>query len=454
VRGASGINWDALLEAAIKWSEEAMSGLEPGEGHANYGLELKAAADVIYKDPTGGGSAAQIECPFGFLFLCTTQVLASAMRLTGAFEPWSRALDKMLAELPFFSVSGSKWPTYRMLAMFASLSKGNSMPTLGDFQADVHRWGGIHPVSKRFRQYGDLRLTELELCPFGRNIAGWNTVDSLALLSPDEWYVSLAQRRLGSVRPVMAEALDAAMHVVRSSVMPGKRECGFSGITPEACADRGCRCLDAGQQWSHPLCIRKMPQRKVVGVTFVWGEQWSHLVPRFAAWASKLGMGAVVVAMGEACRRSCESALAGLGGRGASSVACWDPLRSMYAEGTQATERGSILQRHAMVHLLLHLGVDVVAFDFDTFFFSDPRPRLEAISDQHSADVLMTRHLDADCLNMGLLYIRASSHTAGGTVDTWRGCTSILLKESSEVPMLCSSSLSKKCRFSLRICPK
>jgi len=145
-------------------------------------------------------------------------------------------------------------------------------------------------------------------------------------------------------------------------------------------------------------------------VTFVWGERWANLVPRFVAWAAKLQLGVIVVAMGEACRRACKLAASVVGGSGA--VACWDPLRFHGKSGSAHDENGSILQRHAMVHILLHLGIDALAFDFDTFFFADPRPRLEAIAKETGADVLMTRHLDADCLNMGLLYLRASARTA------------------------------------------
>jgi len=142
-------------------------------------------------------------------------------------------------------------------------------------------------------------------------------------------------------------------------------------------------------------------------VTFVWGEKWAPLVPRFAAWATKLGMHTIIVAMGEACRQACEAAAAALGSA-SSSLACWDPLKGSSGD----PERGSILQRHAMVHLLLNLGIDALAFDFDTFWFSDARRRLEDIAEAEGADVLMTRHLDADCFNMGLLYIRASGRTA------------------------------------------
>merc|ERR1719240_1623175 len=104
--------------------------------------------------------------------------------------------------------------------------------------------------------------------------------------------------------------------------------------------------------------------------------------------------------MGDACRETCQEAVAQHGN--AAAVACWDPLQGDVNDGG----RGSIVQRHTLVHLLLHLGVDVLAFDFDTFWFRSPRSRLEEVADRLGADILMTRHLDADCLNMGLIYIR------------------------------------------------
>jgi len=423
VRGESGINWDTLLQASQSWSDQQLSGLEPGEGNTEYGKVLKDAADAVYKDPQRRGAFAQEECPFGFLFLCTTQVLAAAVRLTGSFEPWARAVDQMLAELPYFIVAGSKWPTYRILTMLSSLSKGEEVSTLGSFQGDVHRWGGTHPASKRFRQYGDLRLSVSELCPLGRDTEGWLHVDMLASLNPDHWYAALVHRRLANVRPGFGEALDAALSTVRSSTFPGNRECGFSGISSEACRNRGCfwseKSASADPQAPSPQCRRPFPSRKLVAVTFVWGERWAPLVLRFAAWATRLRLGVIIVAMGEACRRACQSAAAALGGANGGNIACWDPLlerNEMRGDpasfASRNAERGSILQRHAMVHLLLHLGVDVIAFDFDTFLFSDPRLRLEAIAEEHDADILMTRHLDADCLNMGLIYVRASSRTA------------------------------------------
>jgi len=423
VKGASGIDWGALLQSAISWSDIQIQGFEPGDPRGLSDTKaLKAAADQIYKNPDEAGSAAQEECPFGFLFLCTTQVLAAAVRLTGSFEAWARALDKMLSELPFFAIAGSKWPTFRLLAMISSLSSGNEVSTLGSFQADVHRWGGAHPISKRFRRYGDLRLWADELCPLGRTPEGWSAVDRLVAAPVEAWYGTVFQLRMQKPRPVMLTALEGILAAVRSALLLGRRDCGFSGITAEACKARGCLWSPPSAEEpdaeppTQPWCRRQLPRRKVVAVTFVWGERWARLVPRFAAWAVELGMGAVVVAMGDACRQACEAASMALGGPGTNGVACWDPLKSGAAGGSAGpgrdADRGSILQRHALVHLLLHLGVDALAFDFDTFLFEDPRRRLEEIAEAENADILMTRHLDADCLNMGLIYIRASARTA------------------------------------------
>lgn len=410
---SSGVNWAKLLEVSNGWAKQQLEGLEPGEGNQGFEALIKEASDLMFEEHDRSDIAQQ-ECPFGFLFFCVTQAQAAAVRLTGSFTHWARMVDRMLSQLPYFGISASKWPTFSVLAMFASMSKGGGSDSLslGNFQADVHRWGLVHPQTKRFRQYGDLRLTQLELCPLGRDPKAWKSVDQLAETSYEIWYEAIWSRRASDQRPVYKEAFDAIMTVVRNMYFMGGAECGFSGITEDGCNARGCRWEKpaANAERSVPWCLRPGIKRKLVLVTFVWGEQWASLVPRFIAWAAKLRLGVVVVAMGEACRRACRTAASVVGGSGA--VACWDPLHFNRKSGSSNAENGSILQRHAMVHLLLHLGIDALAFDFDTFFFADPRPRLEAIAAETGADVLMTRHLDADCLNMGLLYLRASARTA------------------------------------------
>eukprot|EP00929_Paragymnodinium_shiwhaense_P080072 TRINITY_DN41737_c0_g1_i1.p1 TRINITY_DN41737_c0_g1~~TRINITY_DN41737_c0_g1_i1.p1 ORF type:complete len:772 (-),score=165.67 TRINITY_DN41737_c0_g1_i1:21-2336(-) len=413
VRGESGVDWAAVLEAAKGWATDQLAGHEPGAGDQEHGMALKAASDVVYKDPKGKGAIAQIECPFGFVFLCTTQVLAAAVRLTGAFEAWGRALDRILAELPYFSIAGSGWPTYSMLAFFSSLSKGTELPLMREFQADVHRWGGVHPNTKRFRQYGDLRLGKADLIgPWGLHPEGVAYVDTLSKHSVRDWLKDLMRQGVSRPRPVIMEALEAVSSVVQARGNPAYLECGFSGISEQMCADRGCAWVADAPSRSEAACRKKLPERKTVGVTFVWGEKWAPLVPLFVGWMVKLQVAVVMVAMGEACRNACEAAVAAHGGPIASGVACWDPLKGDDKLDKRRVDRGSILQRHAMVHLLLHMGVDAFAFDFDTFWFSDPRRFFEQTAQEHDADVLMVRHLDADCLNMGMLYIRASSRTA------------------------------------------
>lgn len=337
----SGVDWPALFESSKSWTSEQLAGFEPGEGATDNATVLKAAADLIYGD-RGKGDAAQTECAFGFLFLCTTQVMAAAQRLTGAFEPWARAIDRMLAELPYFSVAGAGWPTFQMLAMFSSMSKGEEAVTISSFQADVHRWGGSHPSSKRFRQYGDLRLTQEELAPHGRNQQGWQLVDTLAELPMADWYAAVLSQQLAGTRRLYSDAIRAIYAVMRSAMHPAHRECGLSGISEGACLDRGCL-------WGRepappgaaevPWCKRPVPKRKLVLVTFVWGERWAALIPRFAAWMAALRLPAIVVAMGDACRTACESAAAALGSMG--GVSCWDPLRGR--KSLRNLDRGTIL---------------------------------------------------------------------------------------------------------------
>jgi len=413
VQGSSGIDWTQLREAAEVWGQEQLVGFEPGEGLSKeHTMLIQNAAQLIWKD-RDGGVGAQEECPFGFIFICATQVLASSIRRTGAMETWARALDSILAELPFFSVAGSKWPTLQLLAMQAAVSKGRTMKSLGGFQADVHRWGTAHPTFKRFRGYGDLRLWAEELAPFGRDKDGWSIAGQLASVDMESWYLTMKNEepKLGKLRPVFASALEAVYQAVRSATLAHNRECGHSGITKEACEKRGCTWdpdFAENPDSGVPFCLKPRPKRKVVGVSFVWGERWATLVPGFVAWMTKLDFQCILVAMGEACRKACETAVQ-VFGTGGSSVSCWDPFRG--SRGGDP-EQGSILQRHAMVHLLLHLGFDVIAFDFDTFWFSNPRVRFEELADETEADVMMTRHLDADCFNMGLLYIRSSSQSA------------------------------------------
>jgi len=92
------------------------------------------------------------------------------------------------------------------------------VPVLQGFQADVHRWGGAHPQSKRFRQYGDLRLLDKELSPLGLGQTGWQVVDQLTPLSYQEWFTALEVKIFTGMRRVAMDALDGVIKAVRALV--------------------------------------------------------------------------------------------------------------------------------------------------------------------------------------------------------------------------------------------
>mmetsp|Transcript_69774 Transcript_69774/g.215766 ORF Transcript_69774/g.215766 Transcript_69774/m.215766 type:complete len:271 (+) Transcript_69774:284-1096(+) len=106
--------------------------------------------------------------------------------------------------------------------------------------------------------------------------------------------------------------------------------------------------------------------------------------------------------MGPQVREACAFAAIRWG-----SVACWSPLK-----GARADARGSLLQRHVLVHVLVHLGLDVLSLDFDTFLFQNPARRTEETAEALGADVLLTGHFDANCLNTGAIYVRSSARAA------------------------------------------
>jgi len=152
-------------------------------------------------------------------------------------------------------------------------------------------------------------MTDL-IGPWGNHPQGVAYVDTLSAHPVMNWLKDLLTQGVSRPRPVMMEALEAVSGVIQASVNPLAGECGFSGITEEACVNRGCIWRTDVVLASQPRCIRPQPKRKTVAVTFVWGEKWASLVPQFVGWMVRLRMGAVVVAMGEACRNACEAAVA------------------------------------------------------------------------------------------------------------------------------------------------
>jgi len=77
-------------------------------------------------------------------------------------------------------------------------------------------------------------------------------------------------------------------------------------------------------------------------------------------------------------------------------VFCWRP------------DTESQMHRFTIVHILLHLGVDVFYFDMDTFFFKNPLPAVLGQVRKQRLDTLFASHADGDCINIGVFYIRST----------------------------------------------
>lgn len=410
VTDSAGTNWGEFLNVSLRWASEQLLPLEPDDVYGPETSIIRQFSVDLFRDTHGKASVAQDACPFGYLFALSAQMLAAATSDTGLIEPWFRAVDQVLDDLQFYTIAATPWPTYQILAMMSASMLGR---TLMGFQEDVNRWGGAHPVSKRFRSYGDLRLSANELAPFGTNPESYTFIDQLVQLDTGTWCLTIAEFTKTGQSSWASDSFKAALWAAYSAICSSYEslpvECGMSGTTTEQCRKNGCdwrpQTGENADSDLSPVCTRPRPARKLVAVTFVWGEAWAPIVPKFVGWASNLALPTVIVAMGAACKQACESAASTVG-RG---IYCWNPFDNDVSD----PGRGSIVQRHALVHLVLHLGLDVLAFDFDTFWFSNPQRRLESIASEGAgADVLMSRHLDADCFNMGLLYIQASGATA------------------------------------------
>lgn len=81
---------------------------------------------------------------------------------------------------------------------------------------------------------------------------------------------------------------------------------------------------------------------------------------------------------------------------------CWTP------------DSESQVHRFTSLHAFLHLGIDVLYLDMDTFLLRDPIPRILARAEHEGLDALFAGHGDADCINIGVFFLKA-----GGRTSVW-----------------------------------
>ena len=263
------------------------------------------------------------------------------------------ALWQVLAALKFHTVTISPWPVWHVLAIFADMNKG------------AWYFGGDR---KYMRQYSDWNLRNDELSPVvsPRNIflsAEWmeeasRKVDLLLRMDHARYVETLQadmQRReehWGPSRPILRSLVDAAQAVAAASELRGV-------------------------------------ERKLAYVVLLYGGAWAYLLARLVRHLSQLQVvhPLLVIAIGEdaanACREqaSAETSVADV------QVICWIP------------DTMSQVHRFTCIHGLLHLGIDVLYTDMDTFWLRDPTRRI--LSSASDWDTLFARHGDADCINIG-----------------------------------------------------
>eukprot|EP00933_Yihiella_yeosuensis_P007949 TRINITY_DN11316_c0_g1_i1.p1 TRINITY_DN11316_c0_g1~~TRINITY_DN11316_c0_g1_i1.p1 ORF type:complete len:290 (-),score=56.62 TRINITY_DN11316_c0_g1_i1:103-972(-) len=139
----------------------------------------------------------------------------------------------------------------------------------------------------------------------------------------------------------------------------------------------------------------------MVYVVLLYGDGWAFLLEKMASRLHQLQIQQplLVIAIGKGAAEACDSLASKTNNeRGSAKVICWKP----------ATE--SQVHRFTGINALLHLGVDVIYVDMDTFFIRDPTHRI--LTGGLDKDAVFARHADADCLNIGVFYMRASGDTA------------------------------------------
>ena len=259
----------------------------------------------------------------------------------------------MLAALKFHTVTISPWPVWHVLAIFADMNKG------------AWYFGGDR---KYMRQYGDWNLRNDELSP---------------VVSPRNIFLSAEWMEEASRKVDLLLRMDHARYVETLQADMQRREEHWGPSRPILRS-----LVDAAQAVAAASELRSV-ERKLAYVVLLYGGAWAYLLARLVRHLSQLRVvhPLLVIAIGEdaanACREqaSAETSVADV------QVICWIP------------DTMSQVHRFTCIHGLLHLGIDVLYTDMDTFWLRDPTRRI--LSSASDWDTLFARHGDADCINIG-----------------------------------------------------
>ncbi|CAK0835828.1 unnamed protein product [Prorocentrum cordatum] len=368
------LDWAELRGEANQWVK--LTWLTAGSGSTTKDLlDERNAVEMQMSDKfftmlrsPANHALAQEECEFGFFFLIANQVVAAANRQTHNMPPFHKVMDLVMGNTPFIKVASSGWPIIAVLTMFSDLNKGMWFFGGGD--------------RKYNRGYADWNLRRDELAPLLPSSLGFlsppwrtaaeGTVATLLALAGTEFAEEVRRRARrredadGPLRPIVRGLVDAALAI-------------------------------AAAQAPHA--------QRLAYVVFLYGAKWSRLLPRLSARLRQLGIGhpLLAISIGADAAAACRELSAAGGRAGPSNVVCWVP------------DTQSQVHRFTAIHALLHLGISeeghigAIYMDMDTFLLRDPTPRIMAHAE--GLDAVFARHADADCINIGVFFIRSTPKT-------------------------------------------
>eukprot|EP00928_Gymnodinium_smaydae_P037473 TRINITY_DN26004_c0_g1_i1.p1 TRINITY_DN26004_c0_g1~~TRINITY_DN26004_c0_g1_i1.p1 ORF type:complete len:689 (-),score=137.69 TRINITY_DN26004_c0_g1_i1:18-1814(-) len=297
------------------------------------------------------------ECPTGFAFISILQAITSANRFSGNAMSWFSELEAFIERTDLELIGLSKWPIFSMFAMMSDLNKQSNWFT------------GQKGTEKQRRLYGDLGMSVEELIPFGLGEHGDAVTEALARTPALVFREALAPmlRRHGASARVAEESRWS--RIFGNSVR--------TALASQASAETQSGALGA---------------RKSVYLTHIWGTTWLPLLRPLVEHMGRLGVSNLVVATLDA------DAAAGC-------LAVLDRDRCWQHRGKGQLHRLTIMLQ------FLAFGIDVIYFDLDVFFFVNPAAAMFEQAEREGAQMLVSTHFDADCLNNGIMYVQASSVT-------------------------------------------
>ncbi|CAK9002994.1 unnamed protein product [Durusdinium trenchii] len=354
------IDWDHCRVQAARWIELQFGVNKTEEEKAELIEVQQDIADQFYVVLRKAHRQQQAyeECPFGFFYLAATQLVAAAGKGTNHMPPFSRIIDEVVSDLPFIQVSSSPWPVWHVLAIFADMNKGTWF------------WGGDR---KYFRGYSDWNLRRDELSPL--------ISPRLEFLSYD-WQIEAMLK----VEALKAMSHKDYMQALRSWTR--SREDSWGPLRPIVMGMIDAASTIAARAQQHRL------ERRLAYVVLLYGDSWADLLGRMTKRMAQLSFQdpLLVIAIDEAAE-VCRAL-----GRQSEDVICWVP------------ETASQVHRFTGIQGLIHLGIDVIYLDMDTFLLRDPTARFQAAA--VGWDALFARHGDGDCVNIGVFYLKANGRTA------------------------------------------